>query len=205
MEGISQLTDKVVEGTNIALVQLFDHVIARLSDANSKVNIHAFTCLNRMLPYLPISANIPAQSNPDTTITRLLMAVCNAMISTNPQVKQAACTCFDICLISIDCALLTPCLPAVLNGKSRSVILERLSQNTGALKRMYEAKPPIFIKHVVSIPMRVIKSNTQSTPQLRQVIVALVKSLYSITGDELWKGIATEDQRKIKEMLVYIL
>jgi hypothetical protein len=209
MEGITMLTDKLVlcAGRGVAMVQVFDNIIPRLSDANSKVNIHAFTSLNRMLPHISqtLSTAIPAQSNPDTTITRLLMAICNAMASTNPQIRDVSSTCFDVCLNSMDGALLTPCLPVALsaNAKARVCVLERLSQNRDALKRMSESKPLAFTKHVVSLPVRIIR-DTKAGPnnqQIRQANAALSKCLYSIMGEDIWKGMSSDEQRKIKDLL----
>lgn len=125
MSGVNRCISFVCESAydidSDQVIKLWDSILSRLTDSNTKVNLKAFQAIVVMLPHLKDSL--------DPVLNRLLQAVTSALASTNTQVRSMAHETFDALIKHLKASAIISFMPVLVqaaNSKLKPILVEKL-------------------------------------------------------------------------------
>lgn len=135
-------------GSNI--VRVFDQLVPRLTDSNSKVNVYSLQCfevmLPRMAPYL------------ESVIGILIPAVSCNLASKNPTIQQSAASIIDHIMAVVDNSVLVQPFSSVVqfgNAKAKPIMTEKLAT---LVDTVYSHHRKLVARHVLPVIWHLVSS-----------------------------------------------
>eukprot|EP00959_Pyramimonas_sp_CCMP1952_P121075 2531413-Pyramimonas_sp.AAC.1 len=156
------------------LVSMFDHLVQRLSDGNSKVNIQALAVLENIFPALG-----------ETTacvLNTLVPAMVTNLGSTNEKIRWQANKAVDALTQSMDsAALLQNFAHCASHGGARTkhVMLDKLAAITPEVYRM---RPRLVTKYLVPTSFAML---VETRGEVKAANARLLKALWEAMGSSL--------------------
>lgn len=175
------------------VISIFDALIPRLNDSNSKVNVVALRSLEQLIPKV--------REGMGSVTGTLVPALAASLASSNAQVRSITPTIIDTLMAEVDhAAIIQPVASCVLYSppKARPVMIDRLSEIS---RLLYPTKPQLVIKHTVPATFRLVED---LRTELRPNLILLLRSLRALLGEEFVQHLqraSSTVQARINEML----
>jgi len=172
---------------------IFDHLMPRLTDSNSKVNVVALQRLEQMVPVMRDGLTSVA-----ATLVQTLGA---SLASSNAQVRSTTPPVIDKLVEEVDhSALIQPFAKCALYSppKARPMMVDKLRELSTSV---YAAKPQLVVKHAVPTAFRLLEDNRA---ELRTGSVQLLRMLHVLLGPALFdhaRGEGPAVQRRLQEIV----
>ncbi|XP_019850510.1 PREDICTED: crescerin-1-like [Amphimedon queenslandica] len=198
-EAINELEQYIITHPNSLgsnLVKVFDVFNERLSDKNSKVNLHALQAFQRLVPILN------QQLSP--VLPTLVEALSGTVASRYPAIHSAALNAIDSLMQTVDCTLLFPPLAsAAQNGNARvqPIMLKKLSD---LIPYVYGQKPGLVQRIGLPVLWKVLSSRSPATGEAKQAILRLTEVLQLCLGPSLQESasqLSPTQQQKLQELV----
>mmetsp|Transcript_14978 Transcript_14978/g.20666 ORF Transcript_14978/g.20666 Transcript_14978/m.20666 type:complete len:318 (+) Transcript_14978:2-955(+) len=176
-EGLSSIQDLVLSCPYIPeaqLVSMFDHLVQRLSDGNSKVNLQCLQVLTRIFPALGESTSC--------CINTLVPALVANLGSTNEKIRTCANQAVDTLISHMDSASLVQNFAhCVRNGgpRSKQLMLEKLTTIT---PEVYLIRPQLVVKYVLPAAFSLLN---ETKGEIRTANIRLLQALWKTMGPSL--------------------
>ncbi len=181
--GISRLVATVEDNLHKLqdrdILELFDALLPRLSESNSKVNSLAFISLNKVIPLL--SESLKPFAN------RVVEIIANSLGSTNPQIRTSCAQAFDTLLRCVDSTTLLPHLVTTINAtnaRTKAIIMEKLRP---VVQNAFLKKPSVVIKYLLPMCCKLIK---EAKTNVKAANISILKTLYFLMKEDLFEQIS---------------
>jgi len=156
------------------LVNMFDHLVQRLSDGNSKVNIQTLQVLTRIFPALGESTG--------AALNTLVPSLVANLGSTNEKIRNSASEAVDSLIRSMDSsALLQNFAHCVNHGglRAKHIMLEKL---TTMVPEVYSMNHTLLVKYVLPAAFSLL---SETKGEIRSANSRLLKALHRTMGSKL--------------------
>ena len=198
-EAISTL-ENFVNGRPTALtahlVKVFDVFTPRLTDRNSKVNLHALEVLSNIIPLV------------GDVLIPVLHPIINAMgpnlASKNPTIYSTAMTVLDLLVQCIDPASLVQLIVSnaqLGNARVQPIMISKLAELVPLLHRQH---PLVVAKHILPALSNLISSKVFASEEGRAAVTSLCEKLYECMGRdgiESTNYLTSQQLEKLRELM----
>ncbi|XP_028409704.1 TOG array regulator of axonemal microtubules protein 1-like isoform X3 [Dendronephthya gigantea] len=183
------------------IVKIMDGFSPRLLDNNSKVNLHALQCLERVIPTLRDSLN--------SCVASVVPILAKNLASKNNNIGNMAENVLNSFIKHLDNArLLQPLGHFILVSpggiQNRPSAVKKLLI---IIKDVYPRKPNLVLKHALPVLWKLLESSSSASygsGNMKESVKSLANLLYSLMGESLFDQAQTKSHRlrqKLKELL----
>ncbi|GMH83835.1 hypothetical protein TrST_g9389 [Triparma strigata] len=165
-------SNKVINGNK--LIPIIDRLCEKLSDGNTKVNLHALEGISKCVTVLG--------QRIEPALGVLVPSICSNLART-PKLGTVAKNTIENMTMSLDAKLLTlPYCNSVLSNNNPKIKSFMLSSLASVVPRLCdEGSPNLAIKHIVPVA---VKNCTEKKSDIKSACNTLTVTLYSCLGDE---------------------
>ena len=180
------------------LASIFDHVVHRLADGNSKVVAVALQTVSKLFPIFKDGSCI--------ALNALMPLLATTLSSTNERIKSLSNYALDeLIRSSSDPSLLLQNLThCVSHGplRGKHILVDKL---TSILLQVYSSKPQAVVRYALPACFSLIKTSLSSSQEIRHASTKLVKELNKCCGKDMLINSASSLSATIQAKLEDIL
>eukprot|EP00002_Diphylleia_rotans_P035322 TRINITY_DN7695_c0_g1_i4.p1 TRINITY_DN7695_c0_g1~~TRINITY_DN7695_c0_g1_i4.p1 ORF type:complete len:1373 (-),score=287.02 TRINITY_DN7695_c0_g1_i4:153-4271(-) len=151
------------------IIPIFDGLVPRISDANTKVSTNALTVVQKVVALL--------KDNIEPVLSNLIPALANNLAASNAQIRALASETLDNLLATVDPVILLPPLVNAATFGNLRVKPQLLDKIRGVIPTVHNKKPTMVCKSIVPLCFGLVE---EGKSEIKAVNVRLMQTLREV-------------------------